>query len=100
MFKPGDEVAIVRGQREQSNAVCLPDIVYVVSSVGVWDGFPFVCLVGHDSGHPCKGFAAHSFRKVERKSDSLSIESFLTIKPNQFEGPTRTNQPAKRKEKA
>lgn len=46
------------------------------------------------------GWAHTMFRKVARKSDSLSIEAFLTIKPNQFEGPTRTNQPAKRKEQA
>lgn len=40
-------------------------------------------------------YAACSFRKVERKSDSLSIEAFLTIKPG-FEEPKRTNAPAKK----
>ena len=40
------------------------------------------------------------FRKVERKSDSLSIEAFRTIQDGGFEEPKRTNQPAKRKERA
>jgi hypothetical protein len=40
-------------------------------------------------------YAANRFRKAERKSDSLSIEAFLTIKPG-FEEPKRTTAPAKK----
>ena len=49
-----------------------------------------------DWREPNAGFDASHFRKVERKSDSLSIEAFLTIKPKQYEEPKRTNAPAKK----
>ena len=77
--------------------------LYPGPDVAVWvlGGADFASgsIRGRD-GRISPGYKADRFRKVERKSDSLSIEAFLTIKPNQFEGPKRTNQPAKRKEQA
>lgn len=66
-------------------------------SVWVFGGQDF--RVYEDEETP-SGYKPERFRKVERKSDSLSIEAFLTIKPGQYEEPKRTNQPAKRKEQA
>lgn len=109
MFKVGDEVVCVDAEFLNDNCPLTrltEGSVYVVEAVYP-DGEGCLChnspymldLVGVPSD-PEWAYAACSFRKVERKSDNFSIEAFLTIKPNQFEGPKRTNQPAKRKEKA
>ena len=115
-WKPGDEIVCVKADHtlksSHSYPADLPQLVkgeiYTVRAVGeVFDGWgqsegigvwlnevSWVSLSGRDG---C--FEPTRFRKVERKSDSLSIEAFLTIKPG-FEEPRRTNQPAKRKEQA
>jgi len=102
MFKVGDEVVCVdaefHGYGSHSDALQLVlDGRYTVSAI----------VSAHQGVHVDEicaknpsGFNWHRFRKVERKSDSLSIEAFLTIKPDGFEEPKRTNQPAKRKEQA
>jgi len=95
-FKPGDEVVYVGGD------VGLPGIgqsqlskgsVYVVFSVHLHPHFDLVGVrvVGYGPV-----VVANSFRKVERRNDSLSIEAFLTIKPG-FEEPKRA--PAKKRER-
>ena len=92
-FKPGDEVTLaVRGvwasvttKEEVSGPVF--GAVYVVERVFIARDEPAITLVGVPL--PWKGgYRASRFRKVERKSDGLSIESFLTIKPG-FEEPKR-----------
>lgn len=45
-------------------------------------------------------FCECQFRKVQRRTSTLSIASFLTIKPGQFEEPKRTPAPAKKRERA
>lgn len=116
-FEPGDLVVCVKAAPTLKPSHRYPDnlaplvagAAYTIRAVGeVFDGWGvsegvavwleearWTTLAGTDGG-----FCPSRFRKVERKSDSLSIEAFLTIKPNQFEGPKRTNQPAKRKEQA
>ena len=109
-FKPGDEVVCVESRVIiDGEAINLElrsiaaGATYVIDTV--WPhpkaktGW-LASLAGIPNLPTFGGYSTSRFRKVERKSDSLSIEAFLTIKPNQFEGPTRTNQPAKRKEQA
>ena len=43
------------------------------------------------------GYPAESFRPVAKRSDTLTIESFLTIKPG-YEEPRRVVEPVRRKE--
>lgn len=99
MFRVGEEVVCVSGMQDRLEK----GATYMIVHVGDGNFSPgiYVAVAGvfRSDGelamwHPTR------FRKVERRNDSLSIEAFLTIKPNQFEGPTRTNQPAKRKEQA
>jgi len=110
MFRVGDEVECV-WPCGKLPGFAYPDLMpmpevglrYTVKGVGHAHGRPglFLHEIGWTSVGGSEGmYRASNFRKVERKSDRLSIEAFLTIKPNQFEGPKRTNQPAKRKEQA
>lgn len=105
-FKPGDEVVCVASDPEYAMAGMPPPVVgetYTVAEVTP-------CLTGRMK-RPTFGvylaelprsptgwmyFAEH-FRKVERRTDTLSIESFLTIKWG-FEEPKRA--PAKKRERA
>jgi hypothetical protein len=65
-------------------------------SVWVTGGANFAAGVrSPQTGRLSPGYRPDRFRKVERKSDSLSIEAFLTIKPG-FEEPKRTTAPAKK----
>ena len=109
-FRVGDEVKCVRPCGKLPG-FAYPDIMpmpevglcYTVKGVGHAHGAPGLFL--HEIGWTCIGgsegmYRASNFRKVERKSDSLSIEAFRTIKDGAYEEPRRTNQPAKRKEQA
>jgi hypothetical protein len=94
-FKPGDElVSLYTGDGLKEGHV------YVCASLdvgtGCTDGCPsFVCC--SVEGLPDDDWCSCTFRKVERRNDSLSIEAFLTIKPG-FEEPKR-KAPAKKREK-
>jgi len=109
-FKPGDEVVCVdTNPSKEGRDVCHTflslDEVYTVEA---FDGFTFtgvprVFLIGVDpDDHPSTraSFAVRRFRKVQRRNSGLTIESFLTIKSGQPEGPTRTPSKEKAKEKA
>ena len=118
MFRVGDEVLCVDARDCPELIEGAPYIVErvleygdeILCSDGEWsvvmsEGVSLWVFGGHnfrvyENEEESSGYKPERFRKVERKSDSLSIEAFLTIKPNQFEGPKRTNQPAKRKERA
>jgi len=101
-FKPGDAVACVVTQPQ---GFSVAGEVYEVARVWVHpvSGRLVLDLAGVENG--CDfgppyfwGHYASRFRKVERKTDSLSIESFLTIKPG-FEEPRRAPAPAKTPER-
>jgi len=111
MFKVGDEVICIISGDLPFGSGELPAVgltegaTYTVCQTAIcpFDNVPIVFLAetaNRNSEGTDYGYLPVRFRKVERKSDSLSIEAFLAIKPNQFEGPKRTNQPAKRKEQA
>ena len=102
-FQVGDEVVCIKME-------CAPDMVgniYVVDEIwptgshphGVrwWMERTSITLVGVELGRdldaPAYGFDPSRFRKVQKPRTTLSIESFLTIKPGQFEEPRRA--PAK-----
>jgi hypothetical protein len=98
-FKPGDDVIAVLDLGE-ANGLASPPVgwVGIVTWVcphpflpDVWgidlDNWPLEKGHHHDAGR---------FRKVERRTDRLSIEAFLTIKPG-FEEPRRA--PAKKRER-
>jgi hypothetical protein len=86
-----DFLKVLSGWDVPVGAVC------TVFWVGVIGCDPVMTLVEYPlpRGH---FYQCRDFRKVERRNDSLSIEAFLTIKPDQFEGPTR-KAPAKKREK-
>lgn len=104
-FKPGDEVVCVKTPSCAANPT-VKGQTYTVERVffNQWSGDYALMLLGVENGDEWAdypGFWGHSprrFRKVERRNDSLSIEAFLTIKPGQFEEPTRA--PAKKRERA
>lgn len=99
-FKVGDEVVCVRAPRSRFNRTKINGI-YTVSRV--WDhpldGAALDLLEVENLCWGEDGFAGHDpsrFRKVQKRNSSLSIESFLTIKPDQFEEPKKpVNQPGK-----
>jgi len=97
-FRVGDDVVCLQDDWHDGEGCFVEpgdpvvDGVYRVEAINKeYDGL-FARLEGCPS---VGGYAVDYFRKVERKSDSLSIESFLTIKPG-FEEPKRTNAPAKK----
>lgn len=95
-FRPGDEVVcIVSAWRTwgEDAATVFPEVGRVYTVDGLCDDAEGVWLVLVELPDHC--YAPSRFRKVERKTDSLSIESFLTIKPG-YEEPRRTKAPAKR----
>lgn len=118
-FKPGDEVVVVRsnhgreGMRCTVLAVCRQGEVPPVlrgalqgrrlaplhPSPGLVQVEEVEWMEGlSEEGKWQWGYSAECFRKVQRRKTNLSIESFLTIKPDQFEEPRKT--PEKTKEKA
>lgn len=93
-FKPGDEVVCVDAKPRLYAAPNIKEgSVYTV--VRVTRGR--VVELAEARHHPdTLGFWADRFRKVQKRNSSLSIESFLTIKPG-FEEPRRVTTPAKEK---
>lgn len=102
-FKPGDDLQAVKTDHGDPWETGLPDLVV---------GNVYVCEDVYDSGCRCidcdspiavavvglaylGGYCICAFRKVIKPNSSLSIESFLTIKPGQFEGPRRVVEPEK-----
>jgi hypothetical protein len=101
VFKVGDEVTRV-GEgifvSSHTGEEILGPIfgeVYVVESVLMAYDEPAITLVGISMPW-FGGFRASRFRKVQRKSTDLSIESFLTIKPG-FEEPRKVTAPVREK---
>lgn len=101
-FRVGDEVVATDYRPEGvrgSGARLDRDTVYVVEAVGFVHPYETVLLVGHHNTVRADGFyAACVFRKVQKRSSDLSIETFLTIKPG-YEEPKRTT-PARKRERA
>lgn len=105
-FKVGDEIVCVdaneippSGQghfRCPLSGLLVEGAVYTVSGLVDWLGEIGVQLAEVSSDHVTGSFLSSRFRKVERKTNPLSIESFLTIKPG-FEEPRR--EPAKTPER-
>ena len=89
MFEVGDHVValcsfgdVVEG-RVYEVSVVLPPLPGTGSAVGLrFKGVP-------TEYGPWQGYSSDEFRKVQKRKDSLTIESFLTIKPGQFEEPKR-----------
>lgn len=99
-FQVGDDVVCLDASGPVSGFIS-EDAVYTVTGVLAPDhtGVCGLRLAGvpripFGSGFP----SARRFRKVQKPRTTLSIESFLTIKPDQFEEPRRA--PAKTPEKA
>lgn len=105
-FKPGDELVFISDAQlwDGKHDQCSPETgrVYVCLSVDAGREICEAC--GSDVGVfisdgaelplcPCL------LRKVQRRNDSLSITSFLTITPG-FEEPRRQAIPAKKREPA
>lgn len=95
MLKPGDEVVCVDDAPRDWRPVGLTrGEVYVVECVHPFGAAFFVTLCGEVAPHSV-GWWSDRFRKVQKRNDRLSIESFMTM-PGGFEEPRR---PAKTKEK-
>lgn len=104
MFRVGDEVVCVDdnwfNQFAESNAEPGDPrkgqtyTVIAVKKDPVW-GDEFLRLAGTPSNG---GYISSFFRKVQRKTSTLSVSDFLTIKPGQFEEPRRVNAPARKRE--
>lgn len=103
-FKVGDEVAkradptlvpragqVVGSRFREGEVLVVADVLTHPS----WGDVIGLRFAGVSDQHPA-GYDSRCFRKVERKPNSLSIESFLTIKPG-FEEPRR--EPAKTPER-
>lgn len=108
-FKPGDEVVCVRDtslETGERHAELVVGKTYTILSIepNIWsDGRmdfddPTVQIV--EVTWPCPhhrgGYDPGYFRKVQKRKDSLTIESFLTIRPG-FEEPRKA--PVKSPEK-
>jgi len=99
-FKPGDEVVCIKSATKPTNPTRSGQ-TYVVESVffNQWSGNFALALVGVPNGGEFNreaGFWGHRsdrFRPVTRTRDTLSIESFMTIKTGQPEGPRRVVGP-------
>lgn len=90
MFKVGDEVVCVDDANPTGIGYApvfgiVKGVVYTVSSVGVWpgDGFsPVVFLAETANDQNARlldcGYAPDRFRKVERKTDKLSLTEWLS----------------------
>ncbi len=99
-FKPGDEVVCVSNDGWDWDYFKMPVPVvgcrYTVTAV-IPDAetaehpeiAPSPALELAELRSDAGAYPPECFRKVERRNDSLSIESFLTIKPG-FEEPKRT----------
>jgi hypothetical protein len=98
-FKPGDEVVCVDAD---GTPELTRDARYtILESYGLGLTLPTRVIepgvtLREVQNARAVGYRASRFRKVERRNDSLSIESFLTIKPG-FEEPRKA--PAKKREK-
>ena len=106
MFRVGDEVVcvnagpLINGNGLFYDAPMLREGgVYTVFKAGTCPrGVPFVVVVEAASWSPL-GFQQSRFRKVQRRKNDLSVESFLTIKPG-FEEPRRVTTPTRKRERA
>lgn len=110
-FKPGDEIVCVNASNGIRAGVFLGNDLglnkgqtYTVDFVGLRpDGRfgPVVYLREAKNwvGGQEWGYFPERFRKVQKRSSDLSIEHFLTIKPDQWEEPRKVVSPAKPKEK-
>lgn len=102
MFRVGDEVVCVDAQRREFSGnpencnLLTQGAVYTVRRLAY--GGLGVHLAEVRNMNP-SGFWHDRFRKVQRKTSDLSIETFLTIKPG-FEEPRRTTTPARKRERA
>ena len=114
MFKPGDEVVCIRAQTLDPKYLYPDDMpelfvgsVYTVAYVkecfdgyGNSEGLGLVFAEPETHWTSLHGdVGAHcptKFRKVQKRSSGLSLESFLTIKPG-FEEPRRSPEKAKEK---
>lgn len=100
-FKPGDEVVCVDATpRDERPIGIAKGAIYTIATIYRHFDEVGVTLAELPVPGDAPGWLASRFRKVERKSDSLSIEAFRTIKDGAYEEPRRANQPAKRKEQA
>lgn len=71
--------------------------VYTVSGVCIHLGEEGLFLEGMHSNVALGAYRARRFRPLAKRSDTLTIESFLTIKPG-FEEPRRVTKPVRWKE--
>ena len=104
MFRIGDEVQAIHLRRlgtwyDDSVSRLRLDTTYTVAGFTPRGEFGLI-LAEVQSSNPEGAWNPTRFRKVQKRNSSLTYESFLTIKPGQFEEPRRVNTPAKRKERA
>lgn len=109
-FKSGDEVVCIKGENTFDANFLYPDVpalvtgrVYTIRAVvecfaedGSYEGVGVqLNEVAWTTFHGMEGAYDYlRFRKVQKRTSSLSIETFLTIKPG-FEEPRRVTTPAK-----
>lgn len=103
-FKPGDEVVCIDDGPQWDRYDCPLEkgesyvVLRVIDHVAA-DGSSYSLVVGPSSLHHTGAWSPSRFRKVQRRTSGLTVESFLTIKPGQFEEPKRPVK-APKKEKA
>jgi hypothetical protein len=101
MFQVGDEVVAIKGYQPDAFQVlvhgekaCSAPRSGVVVKYWHSGGYDRMHLSGAEN--PVWGYDPLAYRKVQKRNSSLGIESFLTIKPGQFEEPKKpVNQPGK-----
>ena len=101
-FKPGDEVVCVDEDPcvVHGKPAVRTGNIYTVRDVTVEHNFSGFAVYLHEvrSSGPKGGFCSSRFRKVQKRDASLSIETFLTIKPG-YEEPRRPAVPSRKRER-
>lgn len=99
MFRVGQEVIYVGGGMPIAEAKYIPSglpvnshhVVLGLRTNPIWGANEILVSDCVD------WIVSESFRPVAKRSDTLSIESFLVIRPGQYEEPRRVVEPVRRK---
>lgn len=101
-WKQGDQVAYIgnKGIPRREDHISSSDIdastILTVKTMAPWKDTDVIAFLSAE--HPGRWFDARAFRPVTRTRDTLSIESFMTIKTGQPEGPRRVVVEPKKEE--